>query len=107
MSYDLRQTLPCLLQQKTVVTSFVDSSFLGLPLVLFALQRPETLVASGLLCALYVVLWSNFLSINIGFLIFALSMAFLLMIATVFGLNHGFSSIFYVFKRCSFGRAAC
>ena len=79
----------------------LDSSFLGLLMMLFALQRPETLAAAGILCALYAVIRSNSFLIDTNLLVCVLSATLLLMLVVVFGNNHGFSPVFYLFSTLS------
>lgn len=78
-----------------------DSLFLGLLLLLFTLQRPLTLAAAGVLCALYALARSNRFVFDFKVLICALLVALALMVSVIVGRNHGFSSLFYLFSTFS------
>ena len=84
-----------------IVLAVLDSSFLGLLLLLFALQQPVTLAAAGFLCALYAAIRSKSFSVGVNLLTFVLSITVALMVAVIIGANHGYSSIFYLFSTVS------
>lgn len=77
-----------------------DSVFLAALLVLFALQQPESLIAGGVLCALYALVKSDFFSIDLYRLIVCLLVLSICLIA-VFSLNHDFVPVFYLFSTVS------
>lgn len=79
----------------------LNSLFVGLLLVLFALQRPETIAAAGLLCALYAAFRTCSATMDFRTLEIALFAALTLLAAVALGLNHELSPVFYLFSTFS------
>lgn len=83
-----------------VLKIFYKSGFLIFLIMAFILQRPETLVFGGVLCAVYAISRANFFNIRWNgfpaalFVVLACSFA-------VLGFNHGLSPIFYLFSTFS------
>lgn len=87
-----------------MISIVLNSSFVGLLLVLFALQRPETLAAAGLLCALYAAFRTRLATMSFHILEIALFAALTLITAIAaleLGLNRGFSPVFYLLSTLS------
>lgn len=79
----------------------LNSLFVGLLLVLFAFQRPETLAAAGLLCALYAAFRTSAATMHFHTLEIALFAALMLIAGAALGLNHGLSPVFHLFATFS------
>lgn len=79
----------------------INSSFLGLLLVLFALQQPEALVAAALLMALFATFRTFSATIDLNTLIITFLVALMLLATVALGANFGASPVFYLFSTLS------
>jgi len=88
-----------------VINVVLDSIFLLLLLVLFALQQSELLVVGSILSALYALIRWNCFSVDFNKLIAGL-LVILVCLVAVFRLDHGFVPVFYLFSTVSVFYAA-